>query len=162
MSSSSQYSTDLDKNVANYSPLSPLTFIERAASVYPERVAQIYADKRYSWAETYRRCRRFASALQQRGVEADDTVALMLPNIPAMFEAHYAIPMSGAVILGLNIRLDADAIAFQLQHGEAKILFTDREFSSTVSAALAQLDDKPLVIDVDDPEFTGGEFIGEI
>ena len=162
MSSSSQYSTDLDKNAANYSPLSPLTFIERAASVYPERVAQIYADKRYSWAETYRRCRRFASALQQRGVEADDTVALMLPNIPAMFEAHYAIPMSGAVILGLNIRLDAEAIAFQLQHGEAKILFTDREFSSTVSAALAQLDDKPLVIDVDDPEFTGGEFIGEI
>jgi fatty-acyl-CoA synthase len=162
MSSSSQYSTDLDKNVANYSPLSPLTFIERAASVYPERVAQIYADKRYSWAETYRRCRRFASALQQRGVEADDTVALMLPNIPAMFEAHYAIPMANAVICGLNIRLDADAIAFQLKHGEAKVLLTDREFSATVSAALAQLDDKPLVIDVDDPEFTGGEFIGEI
>jgi fatty-acyl-CoA synthase len=162
LSSASQYSTDLDKNAANYSPLSPLTFIERAASVYPERVAQIYADKRYSWAETYRRCRRFASALQQRGIEADDTVALMLPNIPAMFEAHYAIPMAGAVICGLNIRLDADAIAFQLQHGEAKVLFTDREFSATVSAALAQLDDKPLVIDVDDPEFTGGEFIGEI
>jgi len=162
MSSSGQYSTDLDKNAANYSPLSPLTFIERAASVYPERVAQIYADKRYSWAETYRRCRRFASALQQRGIEADDTVALMLPNIPAMFEAHYAIPMAGAVILGLNIRLDADAIAFQLKHGEAKVLLTDREFSATVSAALAQLDDKPLVIDVDDQEFTGGEFIGEI
>jgi len=162
MSSGSQYSTDLDKNAANYSPLSPLTFIERAASVYPERIAQIYADKRYSWAETYRRCRRFASALQQHGIEADDTVALMLPNIPAMFEAHYAIPMAGAVICGLNIRLDADAIAFQLKHGEAKVLFTDREFSTTVSAALAQLEDKPLVIDVDDPEFTGGEFIGEI
>jgi len=153
LSSASQYSTDLDKNAANYSPLSPLTFIERAASVYPERVAQIYADIR---------CRRFASALQQRGIEADDTVALMLPNIPAMFEAHYAIPMAGAVILGLNIRLDADAIAFQLQHGEAKVLFTDREFSATVNAALSQLDDKPLVIDVDDPEFAGGEFIGEI
>jgi len=162
MSSVSQYSTDLDKNAANYSQLSPLTFIERAASVYPERVAQIYADKRYSWAETYRRCRRFASALQQRGIEADDTVALMLPNIPAMFEAHYAIPMAGAVICGLNIRLDADAIAFQLKHGEAKVLLTDREFSATVSAALAQLEDKPLVIDVDDPEFKGGEFIGEI
>jgi fatty-acyl-CoA synthase len=162
MSSASQYSTDLDKNAANYSQLSPLTFIERAASVYPERVAQIYADKRYSWAETYRRCRRFASALQQRGIEADDTVALMLPNIPAMFEAHYAIPMAGAVICGLNIRLDADAIAFQLKHGEAKVLLTDREFSATVSAALAQLEDKPLVIDVDDPEFNGGEFIGEI
>lgn len=162
MSSVSQYSSDLDKNAANYSPLSPLTFIERAASVYPERVAQIYADKRYSWAETYRRCRRFASALQQRGIEADDTVALMLPNIPAMFEAHYAIPMAGAVIHGLNIRLDADAIAFQLKHGEAKVLLTDREFSVTVSAALEQLEDKPLVIDVDDPAFAGGEFIGEI
>jgi len=162
MSSVSQYSTDLDKNAANYSQLSPVTFIERAASVYPERIAQIYADKRYSWAETYRRCRRFASALQQRGIEADDTVALMLPNIPAMFEAHYAIPMAGAVICGLNIRLDADAIAFQLKHGEAKVLLTDREFSATVSAALAQLEDKPLVIDVDDPEFNGGEFIGEI
>ena len=162
MSSSSQYSTDLDKNAANYSPLSPLTFIERAASVYPERLAQIYADKRYSWAETYRRCRRFASALQQRGIEADDTVALMLPNIPAMFEAHYAIPMAGAVIHGLNIRLDSDAIAFQLKHGEAKVLLTDREFSSTVSAALAQLENKPLVIDVDDPAFAGGELVGEI
>jgi fatty-acyl-CoA synthase len=160
MSSVSQYSTDLDKNAANYSPLSPLTFIERAAAVYPARLAQIYGDKRYSWADTYRRCRQFASALQRHGVQADDTVALMLPNIPAMFEAHYAIPMSGGVILGLNIRLDADAIAFQLQHGAAKILFADREFSATVQAALAQLDEKPLVIDVDDPAFAGGEFIG--
>jgi len=162
MSPVSQYSTDLDKNAANYSPLSPLTYIERAATVYPARLAQIYGDKRYSWAETYRRCRRFASALQQHGIQADDTVALMLPNIPAMFEAHYAIPMAGAVILGLNIRLDVDAIAFQLQHAAARILFTDREFSATVQAALAQLDEKPLVIDVDDPAFTGGEFIGEM
>ena len=162
MSPVSQYSTDLDKNAANYSPLSPLTYIERAASVYPARLAQIYGDKRYSWGETYRRCRRFASALQQHGIKADDTVALMLPNIPAMFEAHYAIPMAGAVILGLNIRLDVDAIAFQLQHAAARILFTDREFSATVQAALAQLDEKPLVIDVDDPAFTGGEFIGEM
>ena len=162
MSPVSQYSTDLDKNAANYSPLSPLTYIERAATVYPARLAQIYGDKRYSWAETYRRCCRFASALQQHGIQADDTVALMLPNIPAMFEAHYAIPMAGAVILGLNIRLDVDTIAFQLQHAAARILFTDREFSATVQAALAQLDEKPLVIDVDDPAFTGGEFIGEM
>ena len=162
VSSGNQYSTDLDKNAANFSPLSPLTFIERAASVYPERLAQVYGDKRYSWAETYRRCRRFASALRQHGVQANDTVALMLPNVPAMFEAHYAIPMTGAVIHGLNIRLDADAIAFQLQHGGARILFTDREFSATVSDALAQLDHKPLVVDVDDPAFTGGDFIGEI
>jgi fatty-acyl-CoA synthase len=157
-----QYSTDLDKNEANYSPLSPLTFIERAASVYPKRIAQIYGDKRYSWAETYSRCRRFASALKKHGVKDNDTVALMLPNVPAMYEAHFAIPMAGAVINGLNIRLDADAIAFQLKHGAARFLFVDREFSATVSAALAQLEEKPIVIDVDDSEYHGGEFIGSI
>lgn len=162
MSSSNQYSTDLGKNAANYSPLSPLTFIERAASVYPERCAQIYGDIRYSWAQTYRRCRRFASALKQHGIGTDDTVALMLPNVPAMFEAHYAIPMAGAVIHGLNIRLDAAAIAFQLEHGGARILFTDREFSAVVSAALAQLERKPLVVDVDDASYAGGESIGQI
>jgi len=162
LSSSNQYSTDLGKNAANYSPLSPLTFIERAASVYPERCAQIYGDIRYSWAQTYRRCRRFASALKQHGIGTDDTVALMLPNVPAMFEAHYAIPMAGAVIHGLNIRLDAAAIAFQLEHGGARILFTDREFSTVVSAALAQLERKPLVVDVDDASYAGGESIGQI
>lgn len=162
LSPSNQYSADLDKNAANYSPLSPLTFIERAASVHPERCAQIYGDIRYSWAQTYRRCRRFASALKQHGIEADDTVALMLPNVPAMFEAHYAIPMAGAVIHGLNIRLDAAAIAFQLEHGGARILFTDREFSAVVSAALAQLERKPLVVDVDDASYAGGEAIGQI
>jgi len=158
--SNSQYSTDLDKNAANYAPLSPITFLERAASVYPERCALIYNDTRRNWADTYRRCRQFAAALQHYGVAADDTVALMLPNVPAMYEAHFAIPMAGAVIHGINIRLDADAIAFQLEHGDAKVLFTDREFSATVKAALEQLDKKPLVIDVDDPAFSGGEFIG--
>jgi len=162
MSSDSQYDIDLDKNAANYTPLSPLTFIERAASVYPERMAQIHGERRYSWAETYRRCRRLASALQRRGIGANDTVALMLPNIPAMFEAHFAIPMSGAVIHALNIRLDAEALAFQLGHGGARILLTDREFSATVKAALAQLDIPPLVIDVDDVLAVGGELIGEI
>ena len=156
----SQYSTDLDPNPANFTPLSPLTFIERAAAVYPDRIAVIYRDTQRSWAETYRRCRQFASALQRAGVGADDTVALMLPNVPAMFEAHFAIGMAGAVINGLNIRLDADAIAFQLQHGQAKVLFTDREFSATIQAALAQLEHPPLVIDVDDPAFEGGEFVG--
>jgi fatty-acyl-CoA synthase len=162
LSTDSQYSTDLDKNAANYSPLSPLTFIERAAAVYPEHCAQIHGDIRYSWAETYSRCRRLASALQQHGVGADDTVALMLPNIPAMFEAHYAIPMAGAVIHALNIRLDADSIAFQLRHGGARVLLTDREFSATVKVALAQLDTPPLVIDVDDAAVEGGELLGEI
>ena len=162
MSSVSQYDIDLDKNAANYTPLSPLTFIERAASVYPERTAQIHGERRYSWAETYRRCRRLASALRQHGVSADDTVALMLPNIPAMFEAHFAIPMSGAVIHALNIRLDAEALAFQLGHSGARILLSDREFSATVKAALAQLETPPLVIDVDDVLADGGELIGEI
>ena len=162
MSDASHYDTGLDKNAANYTPLSPITFLERAAAVYPERIAQIHGERRYSWGQTYDRCRRLASALQQRGIGADDTVALMLPNIPAMFEAHYAIPMAGAVIHALNIRLDADAIAFQLQHGGARILITDCEFSTTVQAALAQLDTPPLVIDVDDVLAIGGELIGEI
>ena len=158
----SPYSIDLDKNAANFTPLSPLTFIERAASVYPERTAVIYGELRRNWADTYARCRRFASALRRRGVGDDDTVALMLPNLPAMVEAHFAIPMAGAVILGLNIRLDADMIAFQLKHGNVKVLFTDREFSATVRDAVAQLDDKPLIVDVDDPAYEGGEFIGEL
>lgn len=162
MTTGKPYASGLDKNAANYSPLSPISFIERAASVYPERCAIIYNDHRQNWSETYRRCRQFASALRKHGIEQDDTVALMLPNVPAMCEAHFAIPMAGAVINGLNIRLDADAIAFMLQHGEAKILFTDREFSATVKAALAQLDEKPLVIDVDDPAFQGGEAIGDM
>jgi fatty-acyl-CoA synthase len=157
-----QYSTDLDKNPANFTALSPLTFIERAASVYPERLAVIYGDTRRNWAETYSRCRRLASALVKRGIKKGDTVAIMLPNIPAMVEVHFAVPMTGAVLNALNIRLDADAIAFMLQHGEAKIILTDREFSETIRKAVAQLDDKPLIIDVDDPEFTGGEFIGEM
>ncbi len=161
MNSGSQYSKDLDKNAANYTPLSPLTFIERAASVYPERCALIYGAKRQTWAQTYTRSRRLASALQKHGLQQDETVALMLPNVPAMYEAHFAIPMAGGVINGLNIRLDADAIAFQLKHGEAKMLLTDREFSDTIKAAVSQLEIKPLVINVDDPEFDGGDFIGD-
>jgi len=162
MNASSPYNIDLDKNAANYTPLSPLTFIERAAAVYPERTAQIHGEIRYSWAQTYERARRLASALQQRGITTDDTVALMLPNIPAMFEAHFAIPMAGGVIHALNIRLDAAAIAFQLKHGGARILLTDREFAPTIKAALALLEHKPLVIDVDDAAVTHGEFLGEM
>ena len=162
MNSASQYSADLDKNAANYTSLSPITFIERAASVYPDRPALIYGAKQQTWAQTYARSRRFASALQKQGLQQDETVALMLPNVPAMYEAHFAIPMAGGVINGLNFRLDADAIAFQLKHGDAKILLTDREFSDTIKAAISQLENKPLVIDVDDPEFGGGELIGDL
>ncbi len=157
----SQYSTDLDKNAANYSPLSPLTFIERAAAVYPERCALIYDRVQRSWSETFRRCCRFASALQQHGLTTDDTVALLLPNVPAMYEAHFAIPMAGAVIHAINIRLDADAIAFQLKHSGARVLLTDPEYSETVADALQQFDDKPLVIDVADPAVDGG-LLGDI
>ena len=156
------YTKNLDKNPANFSPLSPLTFIERAAFVYPDRTAIVYGDIRRSWVQTYIRCKRLASALVNRGIEVGDTVAVMLPNVPAMVEAHFGVPMAGAVLNALNIRLDADAIAFMLKHGEAKILLSDREFSQTIQAALAQLDTKPLLIDVDDPEFSGGEFIGEL
>jgi fatty-acyl-CoA synthase len=160
--SDSQFSTDLDRNTANYAPLSPLTFIERAASVYPERCAVVYNDMQRSWSETYRRCRRLAAALQQHGVKEDDAVALMLPNVPAMYEAHFAIPMAGAVIHGLNIRLDADSIAFQLEHGGARVLLTDPEYSAAVQAALAQLDNPPLVVDVNDPAVEDGELIGAV
>ena len=156
----SPYSVDLDKNNANYTPLSPLTFIERAAAVYPDRCAIVYRDYRQSWRQTYTRCRQLASALCRHGIGVDDTVALMLPNVPAMCEAHFAVPMAGGVIHGLNIRLDADQIAFQLRHGQAKVLLTDREFSTTIEAVLQQLDEKPLVIDVDDPSYEGGKFIG--
>ena len=162
MNQNKPYAKDLDKNPANFSPLSPLTFIERAAFVYPDRTAVVYGNIRRSWAQTYIRCKRLASALVNRGITEGDTVAVMLPNVPAMVEAHFGVPMTGAVLNALNIRLDADAIAFMLKHGEAKILLTDREFSQTIQAALAQLEAKPLVIDVDDPEFIGGEFIGEL
>ncbi len=162
MNSDSQYSTGLDKNPANYTPLSPLTFIERAASVYPDRCALIYGDQRQSWAQTYSRCRRLASALQKRGLQQDDTVAVMLPNVPAMYEIHFAIPMAGGVINALNYRLDADTIAFMLKHAQAKILITDPEYSEVIKQALAQLDHKPLVIDVIDAQFGDGELVGEI
>jgi fatty-acyl-CoA synthase len=154
------YNTDLDKNPANYVALSPLSFLERTAYVYPRRIATIHGDRKFTWAETYARCRRLASALAKRGVGTGDTVAVMLPNIPPMFEAHFGVPMSGAVLNTLNTRLDAETIAFMLRHGEAKVLITDREFSATAAEALAKLDEKPLVIDVDDPEYKGGELLG--
>ncbi len=157
-----KYELGLAKTPANHTSLSPLTFIERAAHVYPQRTALVYEKLRRTWAQTYSRARRLASALQRRGIGKNDTVAVMLPNTPAMYEAHYGVPMCGAVLNALNIRLDADAIAFMLKHGEAKVLLTDREFSATVKAAITQLEDKPLLIDVDDAAFAGGEFLAEI
>ena len=130
------YEMSLDQNPANYVPLTPLTFIERAAAVYPHYTAVVHGDVRRDWAATYARCRQLGSALQKRGIGLGDTVAAMLPNIPEMFEAHFGVPMSGATLNTLNIRLDAESIAFMLEHGEAKILLTDREFSETISKAL--------------------------
>jgi fatty-acyl-CoA synthase len=149
------YSTGLDKNAANYVPLSPIGFLLRSASVYPRRTSVIYGDRRYSWSETLERCRRLASALAAAGVRRGDTVAVMAPNVPEAFEATYGVPMAGAVLNALNIRLDADLIAFILKHGDAKVLFTDGEFAPVIEKALARLDRKPLVIDIVDPAAPG-------
>ena len=149
------YQVGLGKNPANYAPLTPLSFIERTASVYPCRQSVIHGARRFSWSETYSRCRRLASALQARGVGRGETVAVMLSNTPEMVECHFGVPMAGAVLNTLNTRLDAEAIAFMLDHGEAKALITDREFSPTVASALARTGRELLVIDVDDPEYAG-------
>ncbi|MDQ2987654.1 MAG: AMP-binding protein, partial [Pseudomonadota bacterium] len=151
----------MQKNQANYAALSPLSFLAKAAAVYPERIALIHGERRISWADTYTRCRRLASALQRRGIGAGDTVAVMAPNIPATYEASFGVPMIGAVLNTLNIRLDAEAIAFQLAHSEARVLLTDREFSATIARALALLEHPPLVIDIDDVLHEGGELLGQ-
>ncbi|QDO96135.1 acyl-CoA synthetase [Ferrovibrio terrae] len=156
------YDRDLDKNRANYEALSPLSFLRRTAEVFPNQLAVIHGKLRYSYIELYERCRRLASALEQRGIKRGDTVAIMAPNTPAHLEAHFGIPATGAVINAINTRLDAAAIAFILEHGEAKILFTDREYSATVKAALAQSKARPLVIDIDDHLCSTGELFGEI
>jgi len=157
------YETDLDRNPANYATLTPLLFIEWSAYVYSERTAVIHGGRRFTWAETYARSRRLASALAGRGVGLGDTVALMAANTPEMYEAHFGVPMTGAVLNTLNTRLDADAIAFMLGHGEAKVVIADREFSPTISGALAKLEHQPLVIDIDDAEYAGpGERLGEL
>jgi 3-(methylthio)propionyl---CoA ligase len=155
------YETDLDKNAANYVPLSPLSFLARSAAIYPDRLAVIHGPERHSWREVYARCRRLASALRQRGIGKNDTVALMAPNVPAAFEAHFGVAMADGVLNALNIRLDAETIAFILRHGEAKILIADREFSPVVEKALGLLDEKPLVIDIDDPQAPPGKLLGE-
>ena len=153
----------LDKNPANFAALTPLTFIAWSADVFPNRPAVIHGSRRFTWRETYARCRRLASALARRGVTVGDTVAVMLSNTPEMYECHFGVPMAGAVLNTLNTRLDAAAIAFMLNHGEAKVIIVDREFSNTIAAALTSLETPPLVIDVDDQEYSGpGMRIGEM
>jgi fatty-acyl-CoA synthase len=156
------YEVGLDKNAANYVPLSPIGFLLRSAAVYPDRLAVVYRERRYSWREALERCRRLAGALAARGVGRGDTVALMAPNIPEVFEAHFGVPMAGAVLNALNIRLDPDTIAFMLRHGGAKVLITDTEFSAVIGQALAQLEQKPFVIDIADAAGPGGSRLGEM
>ena len=159
---SDAFNKELEKNKGNYAPLSPISFIAWAANVYPERLAVVYGEQQQTWKETYTRCRQFASALVRLGVEYGDTVAIMAPNTPVMFEAHYGIPMAGAVINALNTRLDSVAIAFMLQHGGAKVLLVDREYKGVVSAALATLDEKPLLIDIADANLADLPPVGDL
>ncbi|WP_207484032.1 acyl-CoA synthetase [Arenibaculum pallidiluteum] len=145
------YDRDLDRNPANFAPLTPLNFVERAAAVYPERIAVIHGALRRTWRETWERSRRLASALARAGIGHGDTVSMLAPNTPAMIEAHYAVPLTGGVLNAINTRLDAATITFILEHGEAKVLLVDRELAPLAAAALARTDRRPLVIDIDDP-----------
>ena len=147
------YKQDLDKNPANYQPLTPLTFLERAASVFPDYVAIIHGQQRVSYADFYARSRKLGSSLAEYGINRGDTVSAMLANTPAMLEAHYGVPMCGGVLHSINTRLDPTVIAFQLDHANAKVLIVDREFSETVKAALAIADVEPLLLEYDDQEF---------
>ena len=158
----SPYEAGLERNDANYVPLTPLSFLRRAAAVFPERTAWIHGSRRASYAEFYVRSRRLASALAKRGVAKGDTVAIMSPNTPAMLEAHHGVPMCGAVLSALNYRLDAASLAFILDHANVTVLLTDRSFSPVIADALSRAAAPPLVIDIDDTPEEGGDLIGEI
>lgn len=161
MSNNNIYEQSLDRNDSNFAHLTPLSFIQRCATVYPGRTSIIHEDTVYNWEQTYKRCCLLASALQGIGIGIGDTVSFMGANTPETFEAHFGVPMTGAVLNALNVRLDAKAIAFILDHAETKVLFTDREYSETIKAALELVANKPVVIDIDDPYFEGGELLGE-
>lgn len=151
--SGSPYTRDLDKTQANHTPLSPLSFLARAASIFPDHTAIVHGTARTSYADFYARSRRLASALAARGIGKNDTVTVILANTPPMLEAHYGVPMTGAVLHSLNTRLDAAIIAFQLDHANSRVVITDREFAPVMKEALELAEVSPLVIDYDDPEF---------
>jgi len=159
--SANAYSTGLDRCEANHVPLTPLGFLDRAALVHPRRVAVVHGSLRQTWSETRERCYRLASALTLRGVGKGDTVSVLAPNTPAMLEAHFGVPLAGAVLNALNVRLDADGLAFILRHGECKVLLVDREFANLALAALDKLDRRPIVIDINDHLAGPGMPIGE-
>ena len=148
---SSVYDEHLGRNAANFQQLTPLTYLDRSARVFPERTAIVHGDLRLSWAEVYTRCRRFASALAKRGIGKNETVAILAPNTPAHFEAHFAVPMAGAVLNSINIRLDAPIVAFILEHGAARMLFVDHEFSALAHDAVQRLEEPPEIVLIEDP-----------
>ncbi len=157
------YDTDLGRNAANFQPLTPLSFLARAAEVYPDTTAIIHGARSWKYRQFYARARQLASALARRGVKRGDTVSVLLANTPAMIEAHFGVPMTGAVLNTLNTRLDAAILGFTLDHAETKVLIIDREFSKVMKDALGRAKVKPLLIDYDDPEFSGaGERIGSL
>ncbi|MCK6451287.1 MAG: acyl-CoA synthetase [Alphaproteobacteria bacterium] len=162
MADPSPYDTDLDRNAANCAPLTPLDFLARAAAVHPRRTAVVHGSWRADWATAHARCRRLASALKRRGIGRGDTVAVLAPNIPALFEAHFGVPMAGAVLNALNTRLDAGTIAFILEHAAAKLVIVDREYAPVMQAALAQIKTRPLVVDIVDPAGPAGAPVGTL
>ncbi len=162
MSPINPFEENLPKNQANYSPLTPLSFLTRTAEVFPERAAVIHGEIKRSWRETLKRCTRLASALKKKGVVQGTTVSVMAPNVPELLEAHFGVLMTGGVLNALNIRLEAETLAYILEHGESQVLITDREFSPVIQKVLQQLEDPPLVIDIDDPMAEGGELLGEM
>jgi fatty-acyl-CoA synthase len=157
---SKSFETDLDRNAANYTPLTPLSLIARTAYVYPRQLAVVHGQRRYTWEQTYARARQLASSLGSAGIGLGDTVAVMAANTPEMAECHFGVPMTGGVLNTLNTRLDADAIAFMLEHGEAKLLITDTEFAPIVEQALKLVKHKPIVVDIVDPAGPGGKQLG--
>lgn len=149
------YNKDLDQNPANYQPLTPLTFLERAANVFPDQIAIIHGNLRQNYSELYQRSIKLASSLNKLGVKRGDTVSVLLPNTPAMLEAHYGVPMSGAILHSINTRLDANTISFQLNHAETKVFIVDSEYMALAQGALKNIDINPIIIEYNDIEYLG-------
>ncbi len=158
----SPFETNLDQCAANYTALSPISYLERSAFVYPNKIATVNGDVRRTWKETLGRCRQLASALTKVGVKKGEAVSIIASNLPEHFEAHFGVPMTGAILNSINTRLDASAVAFILQHAEAKVFLVDKEFGELATAALGMLDEKPLVIGIDDASYDEGVMIGEM
>jgi fatty-acyl-CoA synthase len=158
----SPFETNLDQCAANYTALSPISYLERSAFVYPNKIATVNGDVRRTWRETLGRCRQLASALTKVGVKKGEAVSIIASNLPEHFEAHFGVPMTGAILNSINTRLDASAVAFILQHAEAKVFLVDKEFGELATAALGMLDEKPLVIGIDDASYDEGVMIGEM